>query len=267
MDLPDMCSLAPSIARILGIRRPRNARAPVIGEVVDDLCDSDRLAVIVIDALGEATWETARNQTPFINVLSSIHRTRMRSVKPSITPVNFATMLTGATPEEHGIRDRRQPLKLETLFDVLRERGGRSATAARAYSSLGILISPHADKPGIAPSNEDDEVRDLVIDHLWDGHDLVLTQLLDVDDAGHSHGPWSEESIRACSRADVNLRKISKTALKSGYAVVVLADHGQHPYVREDGSTGGTHGTDMDEDIIVPLVWASNRELEAAFSL
>ncbi len=257
----DMCSLAPTIAQAMGMRTPRSAMAPPIQEAIATLGRVERLAVVVIDAFGASTWGEARDETPFLNRLAEGRLLYIASVMPSITPVNFATMLTGVTPDEHGIRERTQPLNHETLFHILREAGKTSATAARALSSLGILISPHADHPGLAESNTDGEVTELALKAIEAKKDLVWVHLLDVDDAGHAHGPYSPESIKACRGADSHLRAIAEAAHLSGYGLIVLADHGQHAVTKEDGSRGGTHGTEMEEDLRVPLVWASNADL------
>jgi predicted AlkP superfamily pyrophosphatase or phosphodiesterase len=257
----DMRSVAPTVCAILGLRPPRFSEAEPLLEVVESMGPSGRLAVVVIDALGVSTWTNARAETPFLNELANRRLLRLRSVMPTVTPVNFATMLTGASPGIHTIRDRTEPLGLETIFDVLREKGGISATAARAKSSLGILISPHADEPGIAESNTDDEVKDIALEMLGRGVDLLWVQLLDVDDAGHAHGPLSSQGVEAVHRADGNLREIAVEARRNGYGLIVLADHGQHTVVREGGREGGTHGTSMDEDIYVPFVWATPDEI------
>ena len=151
-------------------------------------------------------------------------------------------------------------LNHETIFHVLKERNKKSATAARALSSLGILISPHADFSGIAKTNKDEEVTQQVLNLIEYKPDIIWVQLLDVDDYGHSHGPLSKESIEACARADVNLRTIAVAASMMGYGLIALADHGQHS-ILEEGVVKGTHGTNMEEDLLVPLVWANNSEL------
>jgi predicted AlkP superfamily pyrophosphatase or phosphodiesterase len=216
--------------------------------------------VVVIDAFGVSTWKAAKKVTGFFNNTAQHHLTKIHSVMPSITPVNFATMLTGASPEIHGIRARTQSLNHETIFHVLKEKNKKSATAARALSSLGILISPHADFSRIAKSNKDEEVTQLVLNLIEYKPDLIWVQLLDVDDYGHSHGPLSTESIEACARADDHLKTIAVAASMNGYGLIALADHGQHSVV-EDGVIKGTHGTNMAEDLLVPLVWADNNVL------
>jgi predicted AlkP superfamily pyrophosphatase or phosphodiesterase len=263
----DMRSVAPTVCAILGLRPPRSSEAPPLFEVVESIGLSGRLAVVVIDALGVSTWLNARTDAPTLNALANRRLLHLRSVMPTITPVNFATMLTGTSPVIHTIRDRTEELKHETIFDALRERGGSSATAARAKSSLGILISPHADEPGIAESNTDEEVTRIAIDALRRGVDLLWVQLLDVDDAGHAYGPHSSQSVAAVKGADARLREVALGAREGGYGLIVLADHGQHTAVDDGGKVYGTHGTEADDDVYVPLVWATPDDIGRAFGL
>jgi predicted AlkP superfamily pyrophosphatase or phosphodiesterase len=230
--------------------------------MIDTMGEMGKLAVVVIDAFGISTWMEAKHETPTFNALANQHFLSIRSVMPTITPVNFATMLTGAKPEDHKIRDRTEKLMLETIFDVLRETGMNSATAARAKSSLGILISPFADEPRIAQSNTDEEVTSLACKALKKGANILWVQLLGVDDAGHAHGPISSEGIVATRRADINLKKIASDASRNGYGLIVLADHGQHTIKNKEGQFEGTHGTDMEKDINIPLIWATPDEIE-----
>ena len=263
----DMRWVAPTVCRILGVRTPKQAETGSMEEVVGTMGGQERLAVVVIDAFGASTWAATRAGTPTFNALANSHTLNLRSVMPTVTPVNFATMLTGASPEAHKIRVRTEELLLETVFDVLREGGMTSATAARALSSLGMLISPHADRPGIAESNLDSEVTSLALKALVDGAHILWVQLLDVDDAGHQHGPLSPQGIAAAHMADDHLREIAAAAHEGAYGLIVLADHGQHAVTREDGSLGGWHGTDVDEDVNVPFVWCKADELGPALGL
>ena len=263
----DMRSLAPTVCAILGLRAPRSCEAEPLLEVVESMGPSDRLAVVVIDALGVSTWINARIETPALNALANRRLLHLRSVMPTITPVNFATMLTGASSDTHTIRDRSEELKHETIFDTLREKGGSSATAARALSSLGILVSPHADDPGIAESTTDEEVTRIALEALGRGVVLLWVQLLDVDDAGHAYGPQSSRSVAAVKEADARLREIALGAREGGYCLMVLADHGQHMAVDAGRRVYGTHGTELDDDVYVPLVWATPEEIGRAFGL
>lgn len=263
----DMRAVAPTVCKVLGVRPPRRAEIGPLTEVVETMGVQRRLVVVVLDAFGASTWAVARIETPTINALANRHLVHIRSVMPTVTPVNFATMLTGVGSKVHLIKNREEKLNLETVFDVLRERGRESATAARSESSLGILISPHADHARLARSNRDEEVKDLAAEAIKGGVDLLWVQLLDVDDAGHQHGPLSSRGVSAAGQADFHLKEIATAAFREGYAIMVLADHGQHTTTKDDGSVGGTHGTDTDEDVYVPFIWCTVREIGDALGL
>jgi predicted AlkP superfamily pyrophosphatase or phosphodiesterase len=263
----DMRSVAPTVCRILGVRSPNACEATPLHTVVASMGPVVRLAVVVIDALGVTTWAATRHETPTLTALADRRLLHLRSVMPTITPVNFATMLTGAGPNAHTIRSKTEPLQLETVFDVLRATGCISATAARAQSSLGLLISPHADAPGLAASNTDDEVTQIAVAALRRRAELLWVQLLDVDDAGHRHGPISAHGTAAVHRADQHLRAIATEAQRHDYGLVVLADHGQHTVVTAGRVEGGTHGTPCDEDVDVPFVWANPDDVGRALGV
>jgi predicted AlkP superfamily pyrophosphatase or phosphodiesterase len=255
----DMRVVAPSVCNVLDIRPPISASSVILPLFKKTMRKTNRLVVIVLDAFGVSTWNQSKDLTPTINQLGQVYNTVIRSVMKSITPVNFATMLTGASPKVHKITDRTMNLSHETIFDVMREEGLKSATASRALSSLGILISPFADEPGIADSNLDIDVVKIAISQFKAGYNLIWVQLLDVDDAGHKYGPLSREGFEAVKRVDNNLKNILGTAYKYDYSVMVLADHGQH--MVNENNYKGLHGTDMREDLEVPLLWANSNEL------
>ncbi|KYH39339.1 MAG: hypothetical protein AYL28_000630 [Candidatus Bathyarchaeota archaeon B23] len=256
----DMRSIAPTVCGVLGVRPPSSAEAEAIAEAVRPLGVVEHLAVVVLDAFGISTWRRVKAVTPTFNALAERHSLIIRAVYPTITPVNFATMVTGAGPERHGIRERTQRIRLETVFDVLREGEMTSATAARALSSLGMLISPHVDQPGIAASNRDEEVCRIALEALERGVNLLWVQLLDVDEAGHRYGPLSREGREAAARCDRHLRAIAEAAERRGFSLIALADHGQHGEV-VDGVVKGTHGSRREEDLYVPLLWRGHREI------
>jgi len=52
---------------------------------------------------------------------------------------------------------------------------------------------------------------------------------------------------------DCRLERMVVTLGEFGYGVIVLSDHGQHESGNPDKM--GTHGTDSDEDCLVPCTW------------
>lgn len=257
----DMRSIAPTITRIFNTRDTSSTECECIQEIVTSLDSIQQLVVVIIDSFGISTWQHSKHQTPTFNAIAEKHLISLKAVTPTITPVNFATMLTGAHPLNHQITDRTQSLRLETLFHVLRENDKTSATAARTRSTLGLLISPFADYPLLAESNTDQEVLEFAIQLLHKQVNLLWIQFLDVDDTSHSFGPYSKENIKASGVIDSYLRTICETAYITNYGLIVAADHGHHNVSDKTGQHIGKHGTGMKEDTDVPVVWCTHSEL------
>jgi predicted AlkP superfamily pyrophosphatase or phosphodiesterase len=263
----DMRNLAPTAAAVLGVRPPAGAEAGPISEIVVHLEPVQRLAMVVIDAFGLATWDYTRDYCPTVKALAAERWLTIQSVLPAVTPVNFATMVTGASPRSHSIRARTERLELETLFQVLQSEGRPTAAVGRALSTVGILLTPFADSRGVAESNEDGEVLDLGLRILRDGEPgYFLLQFLAVDSASHRYGPFSPENAQAAAETDAHLRVLIEQLAAQDYGLLLLADHGQHTASPENQRPGhiGTHDGSVEEDVQVPLIWASPAELRGA---
>jgi len=252
-----MTSIAPTVSKLLGIKPPAQSVGVEIKEVVKDLGSQEKVFVLAVDAFGVSTWERAKDLTPNFNKLAQKRLLHIRSVVPAITPVNFATMATGAPPEAHGIKDRSELLKLETVFHVAAKSSLTSAAAGRALSTVGMLLMRFAEHKCVAQSNTDEELNRLAIKTVREeSPNFMLMQLLDVDDIGHKDGLEGEEIRTAAAGADRHLGELIPHLAESGYALLVLADHGAH---QVDGKA--THSGAVEDDLIVPLVWCDNRRL------
>lgn len=263
----DMRNLAPTVAALLGVRPPAGAEVGPISEIVAHLGPVQRLAMVVVDAFGLATWDYTRDLCPTVNALAAERWLTIHSVLPAITPVNFATMVTGASPRSHSIRARTERLELETLFHVLQQEGRPTAAVGRALSTVGILLTPFADSRGVAESNQDGEVLDLGLRILReDEPDYLLLQFLAVDSASHRYGPFSPENAQAAAETDTHLRVLMEQLAAQDYSLLLLADHGQHTAPLDKRRAGhiGIHDGSMEEDVEVPLIWASPVELQRA---
>lgn len=74
--------------------------------------------------------------------------------------------------------------------------------------------------------------------------DFVFHYLGHTDEVGHRFGWMSEEYYDAVDKSWENIDRLV-AALPEGYTVIITADHGGH---------GRTHGTDADEDMLIPLM-------------
>jgi predicted AlkP superfamily pyrophosphatase or phosphodiesterase len=259
-----MTQIAATVCTVLGASPPAAANPRPIASVTATLAGSPRLAIVAIDALGESTLAQHSDRAPTLAALGRIRRGTVRSVIPAITPVNFSTMATGAGPNAHGVRVRTDPLPLDTVFHRLRAVGKTGATASRDLSSVGKLLAPLADWGAIAYSNVDSDVLDLAIQVISAQRpDFLLVHFLDVDDASHADGPSSELAGQALAVTDRRLRALLSPLAAAEYALIVLADHGQHEAQPEDNdpSHRGTHSGRVEADVLVPLFWATADEV------
>lgn len=251
-----MTAIAPTVAAVLGWPAPRQAQAEPIGRVVEDLRGSPRVAIVAPDALGRQPFETWCGEMPY---LSARHETRsvlLRAIMPTITPVNFAAMVSGATREVHGIGAFTDNFTCETLFDVARSQGASSAGIGQKGWTGSELLGRHADYWGKADSNTDAEVEELALGIAQAQRpDFLIVQVGNTDEVFHRHGPSSPEVVPALREMDARLQRISEGLLDLGYGVLINADHGQH-----DTLTGGSHGTDSDADALVPCTWIASHE-------
>ena len=80
---------------------------------------ADRIFMYNPDAVAEWVW---RKYPAFCRELPAHSELElpMCTVMPSVTPVCFGTMYTGAQPAVHGIRKYEKPvIRIDTLFDAL----------------------------------------------------------------------------------------------------------------------------------------------------
>ena len=246
-----MTDIAPTISRLLGIRLPANSEGKPIVDVIDDMGKQKRLAVIVLDAFGVATWKRYSELTPNFNRIAKNNLLHIRSVVPAKTPVNFATMASGASSDSHKIRDRSEKLNVETVFHVIAETNMKSAAVGRATSTMGILLSKFAYYKCLAESNLDEDLFHKGLDLIGnESPEFILMQLLDIDDTGHKFGIMSDEFRKAVSTTDSRLGQFFPILAEKNYSLMVLADHGAH---QAEGKA--THNGSVEDDLIVPLTW------------
>ena len=96
-----------------------------------------------------------------------------------------------------------------------------------------------------------DIITDAAIDFLTKNEtDFTFLYLGYTDMAGHNHGWMSQEYMAAMENSFANLSKLYN-ALSDDYVIIVTADHGGHDR---------THGTELDEDMIIPIIVLSKNE-------
>ena len=251
-----MQAVAPTIAALLGVPAPKQAEAPPIEPVLNDLRGSKKVAILGIDALGAAIWQRMRDKTPYLNSLAAgNNQAQIRSVLPSVTCVNFGCMITGGSQKTTGIITFDSKLACEDLLSVLRAHGMRSGGFGRKDYTGDRLLGRYADF-SVPDKTSDPEVMAGLMEVVEKKNpEFVIVQYGKTDDVFHAHGPFSREAAEACAEADAWLKTLVPWLHARGYAIIITADHGQHEITRNDGTTRGAHGSASDLDCLVPLIW------------
>jgi predicted AlkP superfamily pyrophosphatase or phosphodiesterase len=255
----DLTCVAPTAAHALGLPRPRDAEGEPLEQVVADLTPCPRLAIVILDGLGMATWRAAREHTPVLNEIARRRLVELRSVVPPVTPVCLATIGTGASPKTHGIQEREDPFKAETIFEVVRQAGRTSGVAGGAITSSTRVLGRWSDVTRRVGS-EGEEREDLILAAGLrivedDQPDLFFTQFLSVDSVSHKHGPFTPAAAAAAGALDRRFGRLLEGLRRRGYGVLAVADHGQHPIEPPVKGKSGWHDGSVEEDMIVPLLW------------
>lgn len=249
-----MTCIGPTVAAALGLRSLRNATGDPIREIVNDLQGAERIAILAPDALGQHQLERFAAQMPFLTSLCERRHVVLEAVMPSVTCVNFATMVTGCDLEGHGIKSKDLEVQCETLFDVLEEAGLAGAGCGRPGYTGGELLARIAQINGTAALADDAAVEEVVLRIAREEQpSFIIAQIGGTDDHFHRFGPTSLSMIPKLRETDCRLERMVEDLANDGYAVIILADHGQHDTGNPE--RGGTHGTDSDEDCLVPCTW------------
>ncbi|MFW5867793.1 MAG: alkaline phosphatase family protein [Armatimonadota bacterium] len=249
-----MTCIAPTVAAVLSLRPPHDATGEPIDSIVTDLEGTERLAIIAPDALGQHQLERFADEMPFLTSLCDRRHLVLQSVMPSVTCVNFATMITGCELDCHGINARNLDFACETLFDVLEEAGQAGAGCGRPGYTGGELLGRVAQIDGTAALSDDAAVEEAVLRIAHEeGPVFIIAQIGGTDDHFHRFGPGSPRMVPKLRETDCRLERMVSELTEGGYAVMILSDHGQHDTGNPE--YGGTHGTESDEDRLVPCTW------------
>ncbi len=244
---------AATITAVLGLEKPNLAQDPIdqVLKLVTKKSKSGKAQKVFVynpDATGFWTYQKYTYlYTPIMeNTQLAIP---VLSVFPPVTPVNFASMYTGADPKQHGIEVYEKKLvTIDTVFDALPRQGKKVALLARTDSSMGTIFKGrNIDAYNFDSDREVIEKSLELIDK--DEHDVIVAYQMDYDDSIHDTEPESEASMQALTRHLNDGGKIAEY-LQEKWAqydtlFVVAADHGTHKTLMGYGD----HYADTEEDM------------------
>lgn len=175
------------------------------------------------------------------------------TVMPSVTLPCHMSLFHSVDPLRHGTTTNiyaPQVRPIKGLCEVLLENGKKSAFFYN-WEELRDLTRPNSLTKSYFVKGRDigydkagDIITDEAIKYLNENYvDFTFLYMGYPDAAGHNHGWMGEEYMESLNSCFDNIDRLIKS-LPDDYVVIITADHGGH---------GRTHGTDMPEDMTIPM--------------
>ncbi len=215
-------------------------------------CRIEHVVIISIDGLRPDAL--AQADTPTLDALQAAgaYSPAGRAVLPSVTLVNHASMLSGMTPEKHGVDwneaiPSRGKVKGPTMFSAAHQAGLRTAMVV-GKPKFEHLVLPDSVDDYIYAGFTDRQVVNRALEVIQAGlPDLLFIHLPDVDSAGHATGWMSAAQLLVVSQTDSLISEVIE-ALETDHALertllLVVSDH---------GGLETWHGGDSPEETTVP---------------
>ncbi len=250
-------SLTPTVCSLGGFEKPASCTAPVCVPVIQEaekiLGKNRKIEKILIfcpDAIGDflvpfypASFEKLRKCNDLV-VLGT-------NVMPSVTPVCFGSIFTGAPPEVHGIIKYSKPIiKIGTLFDSCIKANKKVVICAVRDCSIDRIFRER--KMDYNSFDSDEEAFEFTKRLLNEAdYDLILCYDGGYDSTMHATGTRSPQSIQAMNESINRYEELVRlTDIKwSQYnrLTIFAPDHGAHDLA----SGKGSHGTATANDMLV----------------
>ncbi len=212
-------------------------------------CASNKVeSVILIGADGFSSAIIRDNPGAFPNIEALMARgtssLEARSVLPSSSAINWATMLMGATPTMHGYTEWNTTVpdpvsitlsewgRFPGIFGATRKAYPEAVTGAfYAWDVIGEMIEKEAiDSCLFTDANDDKLVRDASRFIAEKKPRFTLVAFWDPDEYGHEYGWDSAEYIDACQKIDFLVGELVKSIDSNldprKTAIIFTSDHG-----------------------------------------
>ena len=211
----DVASVTSTVCDLFGIPRPADCISPPFSEVAAFaarrtvtkalMFAADAIGAHLVRSYAEAFEPVSRHAPTSVEAYA---------VMPSVTPVCFASMFTGAPPDTHGIRKSERPtLTCDTLFDALSRAGRRVAIVAVENSSIDLIFRSR--RIDYFTETYDEEVIERTLNLVAaDQHDFILAYQQEYDDKMHATVPRSPEALCAMANHVRNFDRVARRCIR-----------------------------------------------------
>ena len=211
---------------------------------------SRRVIIISIDGLRPDALLQADAPHIFTLAQSGAYTWNAQTIFPPVTLPSHASMLSGYTPEGHGVTwndnlPGRGTISVPTILSVAHDAGLRTVMVV-GKEKMGQLNAPGSVDSYSYITTGDRGVADEAAAQIQQGFDLMFVHLPNMDFFGHSTGWMSETYLFEISNTDSAVGGLLD-ALPEDTTVILTADHGGH---------GTGHGSNIPEDMTIPWIIA-----------
>ena len=228
---------------------------------------ADRTVIIIgVDGLSPKGLD--EGDTPSLNRLieQGSHTFHARAVLPTSSSPNWGSMISGASPMQHGITSNEwrvwnrtiEPAaegaseRFPTLFHELRTQRPESRIAVLYdWGGFGELFDHSNVDVAENTSDPESTIARAIEEYRYRRPDLLFVHLDHVDGAGHADGWHSETYFDAVRRADSLIGQLVKVVDEErGWAsttIIVTSDH---------GGAGRSHGGMSMDELEIPWIIA-----------
>lgn len=186
-----------------------------------------------------------------------------RCVLPSSSAVNWASMLMGSGPTDHGYTEWDSKVPeipsaettkygiFPTIFSVIRAQLKEAKTATVfSWGGIGPLLEKDAINSFVYGKGKDDFCADTAATIIKNEKPLfTFLHLSEPDGAGHTKGHRTEAYYAELEKVDVRIGKIVQAVKDAGIEnetiIIITADH---------GGTGLGHGGKSTDEIFIPWI-------------
>lgn len=214
---------------------------------------SEKVLLILVDGMRPDSLEVCGHA--FIGKMKETgsYTANAQTVMPSVTLPCHMSLFHSVAPDRHGILTNTytpQVRPINGLCEQLRQ-SKKSCGLFYNWGELKDLAKPDSIAYGCYISGHiytyktaNEKITDEAIKYINNSNpDFTFLYLGYTDEAGHAYGWMSDEYIESVYESWDCIEKIV-SSIPDDYTIMITSDHGGH---------GRSHGTDIPEDMTIPL--------------